>query len=141
LRGFNGPEIERSFVIVGGDEAVGEDLMKNRRLEWFRQIHGTMATLKLLQNECLMAGSEYVELTKESYALLTEFKDVPIPESMRDEILSHRRRELAAHAAYSRVRGLLWDFLTDFTPPRNNDDVMGTSKNREVDVREASEMA
>jgi hypothetical protein len=140
LGGFNGPQIKRSFGIVRGGEAVGEDLMKNRTLERFRQIHGSM-TLTLLQNKCLTTGSEYVELTKESCALLVQLKEVPIPESMRNEIFYHRRRELVAHAAYSKARSLLWDFLTDFTPHRNNNDVMETSKNREVNVTEASEMA
>jgi hypothetical protein len=85
--------------------------MKNPKLERLRQIHGSM-TLAVLHNECLRTGSEYAELIKESYALLVQLKE-PITENMRNQIFSHRGRELTAHAAYSKARTLLWDFLTD----------------------------
>lgn len=108
--------------------------MKKPKLKRIQQIHGSM-TLTLLQSNCLKAGLEYVRLTRESCALLVQFKEAPIPESIRNEVFSHRRRELDAHAAYSRARSLLWDFLTSRKPDGNDDDVMSTSENQEVNLK------
>jgi hypothetical protein len=124
----------------GGSEAAGEDVMKNPKLERFQQIHGSM-TLALLQNKCLTAGSEYIELTKKGCGLLVQIKQARFLKAC--EMTSFRTADASwRHTRRTQNRDAYYGtFLTDFRSHQNNDDVIGTSANREVNVTEKSEMA
>jgi hypothetical protein len=52
-----------------------------------------------------------MQIVKQGCELLIGIKDIPAPENERNEILSHRRRELQAHADYTKARSKLWEFL------------------------------
>jgi len=66
-----------------------------------------------LQTECSRALQRYVRLLQEGCGLLGQVKEGLIAESKRDEIFSHRKREVCAHVAYTKARKRLWSFLCD----------------------------
>jgi len=68
-------------------------------------------TLDLLRRKCSTALDVYIALAKLGCELLTAVKDLPVSEHQRNEILSHRRRELHAHSDYTKARSKLWAFL------------------------------
>jgi hypothetical protein len=72
---------------------------------------GPHEALTRLQMKCSTALEAYIAITKQGCELLCRIKDVPIPENDRNEILAHRRRELHAHADYTKARSKLWEFL------------------------------
>jgi len=67
--------------------------------------------LTRLQVKCSRALDTYMHVVKQGCELLMGIKDIPAPENERNEILSHRRRELQAHADYTKARSKLWEFL------------------------------
>jgi hypothetical protein len=68
-------------------------------------------TLGLLQKKCSMALDVYIGLAKQGCELLSQVKEVPLSETQRNDILSHRRRELHAQSDYTKARSKLWAFL------------------------------
>jgi hypothetical protein len=68
-------------------------------------------TLVVLQRKCSMALDAYIALAKQGCELLSQAKDLPLPEHRRNEILAHRRQELHAHSDYTKARSKLWASL------------------------------
>jgi hypothetical protein len=78
-----------------------------------------------LEGGCSEALRSYIELVKEGCSLLGEVKEFPVPEHTRNEIFSHRRRELMAHSEYTKARRRLWDFLTTSKLNEADEDAIG----------------
>jgi hypothetical protein len=77
----------------------------------YTEARTTTETLAALQRKCAMALDAYIALAKQGCELLSQAKDLPLPEHQRNEILAHRRQELHAHSDYTKARSKLWASL------------------------------
>jgi hypothetical protein len=87
---------------------------EDRKVVGARKPKGTLMpneTLKSLQTKCSITLNAYLDLAKAGCELLCGLNERPLSESKRNEILSHRRQELHAHANYTKARSKLWEFL------------------------------